>query len=238
MLSILNITEESGDRDEFGINNYNTDTPIVGGFVEYKTIVATDNTTNTSDKSSRSSNNDDRDYYSKRIKENIDDVHNKVTIHNDNNNINKDNYPTLHEAKCNTNTIATTTTLETISLDIHFKDAKENEKNKTNEDKRLDKPYVHSRTKIKRVTDLVHSVSHGHPRLLKTTDAFNKNNIEYLTTKVGDDQRQINNSAIIDLSQLNINLNIDTTKYDNQIELEMIKQRKKREKQAKIMEKR
>ena len=49
MLNILNITEESGDRDEFGITNYNKDIPIVRGFVEYKTIVATDNTANTSD---------------------------------------------------------------------------------------------------------------------------------------------------------------------------------------------
>ena len=166
MLSILNVTEESWDRDEFGINNYNKDTPIVRGFVEYKTIVATDNTASASDKSPRSSNNDDRDYYSKRIKENIDDVNNKVTIYNDITNINKDNYSTLHEAKCNTNMISTTATLETISLDIHFKDAKENEKNKTKEDKRLDKLYVPFHTK-KRDTDLVNSVSNGHPRLLK-----------------------------------------------------------------------
>ena len=70
---------------------------------------------------------------------------------------------------------ATTATLETISLDRHFKANKANEKNKTKqnktkENKRLDKPYISSNTTMKRVTELADGALQVHPGIFKATD--------------------------------------------------------------------
>ena len=126
MISILKVTEENRNHEELGIDNYNKDTPIVRSFVEYKHLVALNNTTYTSDKSSRSSSNSDRDYYRERIKENKDNANDNVTMNNDINNINKDTYSTLHVAMWNNDMKSTTATLDKISFDKHFKAAKEN----------------------------------------------------------------------------------------------------------------
>ena len=130
MLTIVNVTEESGNYEESGINNYNKETPIVGSFVEYKNLVALDNMAYTNDKSSRSSSKDDQYYYRERIKENKDDANDKVPITNDINKINKDKYSTLPVAIWNNNMKATTATLETISLDRHFKVTKQMKRTK------------------------------------------------------------------------------------------------------------
>ena len=174
MITIVNVTEESGNYEESGINNYNKETPIVGSFVEYKNLVALDNMAYTNDKSSRSSSKDDQYYYRERIKENKDDANDKVPITNDINKINKDKYSTLPVAIWNNNMKATTATLEKISLDKYFKANKANEKNKTKENKRLNKPYISSNTTMKRVTELADGVLQVHPGIFKATDTGKK----------------------------------------------------------------
>ena len=64
------------------------------------------------------------------------------------NNIIKDKYSTLHVDIWDNNMKATTATIDNKSVDKYFKATKENEKNKTKENKTLNDPYISYNTDL------------------------------------------------------------------------------------------